>query len=304
MFLLFIMIFIHERTTGMNTTDNAWSIGIIGLGLIGGSMARAYREAGHQVYIRDLSPEVCAQAIACGAADGLLDDHLGASGRLDCLYLALYPAAAREILKEIAPRLGRETLVIDTCGVKRAICNACHAIAAAHGFTFLGGHPMAGSHFSGFSASRATLFRDASMIIVPPDQMTEEEAGAAISRARSLLDPLRFGSVTVCTAAHHDAMIAYTSQLAHVVSNAYVKSPTAQAHRGYSAGSYKDLTRVAYLNAPMWTELFLANRDNLLRELDGIISALGEYRTALADGDAEVLCRLLEEGKRCKESAK
>ncbi len=287
----------------MHSQKHSFSIGIIGLGLIGGSMARAYREAGHRVFIRDLSPEVCREAVDCGAADGLLDAHLRTSGRLDCLYLALYPAAAIEVLREIAPRLSPETLVIDTCGVKREVCDACYAIAAEHGFTFLGGHPMAGSHFSGFAAGRASLFRDASMIIVPPDCMPEREAKAAIERARLLLEPLNFGQITVCTAARHDAMIAYTSQLAHVVSNAYVKSPTAQVHKGYSAGSYKDLTRVAYLNAPMWTELFLANRDNLLRELDTIIAALGEYRTAMAESDAEALCRLLEEGKRCKESA-
>ncbi len=287
----------------MQQTDNKFTIGIIGLGLIGGSMARAYREAGHAVYVRDLSEDVCRIALDCGAADGRLDAHLDAGGRFDCIFLALYPGAAVETLASLAPRLGAGTLVIDTCGVKRSVCAACHAIAQAHGFTFLGGHPMAGSHFSGFGAGRADLFRDASMIVVPPAEMGEPEAEAAIARARALLEPLSFGVITVCTAEHHDAMIAYTSQLAHVVSNAYVKSPTAQAHKGYSAGSYKDLTRVAYLNAPMWTELFLDNRDNLLRELDGIIAALEQYRDAMAAGDAETLCRLLEEGKRCKESA-
>ncbi|MBR7184116.1 MAG: prephenate dehydrogenase [Clostridia bacterium] len=281
----------------------SYTVGIIGLGLIGGSMARAYREAGHSVYVRDLSADVCRLALECGAADGLFDAHLDAGGHFDCIFLALYPEAAVRTLAELAPRLGAGTLVIDTCGVKRTVCDACHAIAQAHGFTFLGGHPMAGSHFSGFGAGRADLFHDASMILVPPEGMDGAIADGAIRRAETLLAPLQFGSITVCTAAHHDAMIAYTSQLAHVVSNAYVKSPTALVHKGYSAGSYKDLTRVAYLNAPMWTELFLANRDNLVHELDGIIAALSQYRDAMAAGDAETLCRLLEEGKRCKERA-
>lgn len=287
----------------MLDTKAKLTIGIIGLGLIGSSMARAYREAGHAVYVRDLSADVCRLALDCGAADGLLDSHLVGGGQLDCVFIALYPGAAIETLAELAPRLGADTLVIDTCGVKRSVCEACHTIAEAHGFTFLGGHPMAGSHFSGFGAGRADLFRDASMILVPPAGMHAEEAQAAITRAKLLLTPLDFGVITVCTAEHHDEMIAYTSQLAHVVSNAYVKSPTAQAHKGYSAGSYKDLTRVAYLNAPMWTELFLDNRDNLLRELDGLIAALGEYRDAMAAEDAETLCALLEAGKRCKETA-
>ncbi|MBQ8397018.1 MAG: prephenate dehydrogenase [Clostridia bacterium] len=287
----------------MQQTEQKFTIGIVGLGLIGGSMARAYREAGHRVYVRDLSEDVCQVAMSCGAADGLLDAYLDEGGRFDCIFLAVYPGAAIATLEALASRLDKDTMVIDTCGVKRSVCAACHAIAQAHGFTFLGGHPMAGSHFSGFGAGRADLFHNASMIISPPEGMDESTAEAAIARARTLLAPLSFGVVTVCTAEHHDAMIAYTSQLAHVVSNAYVKSPTAQAHKGYSAGSYKDLTRVAYLNAPMWTELFLDNRDNLLRELDCIIAALGEYRGAMERGDAEELCRLLEEGKRCKESA-
>lgn len=288
----------------MHQIGQTFTIGIIGMGLIGGSMARAYREAGHRVYIRDLSAEVCEQAMACGAADGDLDRYLDDGGRFDCIFIALYPEATVSTLAGLAPRLGKDTLVMDTCGIKRSVCAACLAIAEEHGFTFLGGHPMAGSHFSGFSAGRATLFRDASMILVPPEGMGTAAAEEAIAHARALIAPLGFGTVTVCTAEHHDAMIAYTSQLAHVVSNAYVKSPTAQAHKGYSAGSYKDLTRVAYLNAPMWTELFMENRDNLLRELDNIINALGQYRDAMADSDADRLCTLLEEGKRCKESAK
>ncbi|MBQ8276192.1 MAG: prephenate dehydrogenase [Clostridia bacterium] len=288
----------------MHQIGQTFTIGIIGMGLIGGSMARAYAAAGHRVYIRDLSPAVCAEAMACGVAHGELDPYLESGGHLDCLIIALYPGATVTTLAELAPRLDKDTLVMDTCGIKRSVCAACRAIAEAHGFTFLGGHPMAGSHFSGFSAGRATLFRDASMILVPPEGMDSAAAEEAIACAKVLIAPLGFGTVTVCTAEHHDAMIAYTSQLAHVVSNAYVKSPTAQAHKGYSAGSYKDLTRVAYLNAPMWTELFMENRDNLLRELDNIINALGQYRDAMADGDTDRLCTLLEEGKRCKESAK
>ena len=288
----------------MHQIGQTFTIGIIGMGLIGGSMARAYAAAGHRVYMRDLSPAVCAEAMACGVAHGALDPYLESGGHLDCLIIALYPGATVTTLAELAPRLDKDTLVMDTCGIKRSVCAACRAIAEAHGFTFLGGHPMAGSHFSGFSAGRATLFRDASMILVPPAGMDSAAAEEAIARAKVLIAPLGFGTVTVCTAEHHDAMIAYTSQLAHVVSNAYVKSPTAQAHKGYSAGSYKDLTRVAYLNAPMWTELFMENRDNLLRELDNIINALGQYRDAMADGDTDRLCTLLEEGKRCKESAK
>ena len=156
---------------------------------------------------------------------------------------------------------------------------------------------MAGTHFSGFKYSRATLFKGAPMVLVPPvlDDMQ------LIDRVCQLLAPLGFGRFSVTTAEDHDEMIAFTSQLAHVVSNAYVKSPTATRQKGFSAGSSRDLTRVAWLNAPMWTELFLDNRDYLLNEIDCIIHSLSEYRAALSENDANALCQLLEEGKKRKE---
>ena len=163
--------------------------------------------------------------------------------------------------------------------------------------TYVGGHPMAGTENSGFKHSRADMFRGASMIVVP------EKANdlALIERVRALLAPVGFGRLTVTTAEKHDEMIAFTSQLAHVVSNAYMKSPTAGLHKGFSAGSYKDMTRVAWLNETMWTELFLDNSDYLIRELDLLTRSLQEYRDALARGDAETLKALLADGRRRKE---
>ena len=174
---------------------------------------------------------------------------------------------------------------------------AYRKLAEEHGFLFVGGHPMAGTHFSGFKYSRATLFKGAPMVLVPPvfDDMQ------LIDRVCKLLAPPAFGQFSVTTAEKHDEMIAFTSQLAHVVSNAYVKSPTAAAHKGFSAGSYKDLTRVAWLNPEMWTELFLENKDNLTREIDILIGELQQYRDAMAADDRETLCRLLDEGKKRKE---
>ena len=122
-------------------------------------------------------------------------------------------------------------------------------------------------------------------------------------RLKKVPKPCGFGSFTLSTAENHDRMIAYTSQLAHVVSNAYVKSPTAQEHKGFSAGSYKDLTRVARLNAPMWTELFLDNADNLSREVGTIIENLQAYKDAIDAHDAEKLQALLAEGDRLKREA-
>ena len=271
------------------------TVGIVGLGLIGGSLARAYHDAGWRVLAHNRSASVTEFAQMAGAVDApLTKDNLS---ECDLLLLAVYPQAAAEYLEDNAEIIGKNAVVIDCCGTKRDICAVGFRLAREHGFLFVGGHPMAGTHFSGFKYSRATLFKGAPMVLVPPvfDDMQ------LIDRVCRLLAPPAFGQFSVTTAEKHDEMIAFTSQLAHVVSNAYVKSPTASAHKGFSAGSYKDLTRVAWLNPQMWTELFLENKDNLTREIDTLIGELRQYRDAMASDDRETLCRLLDEGKKRKE---
>ena len=197
----------------------------------------------------------------------------------------------------IRDSLPPQAVVIDCCGTKSEICRVGFRLAEEYGFTFVGGHPMAGTQYSGLKHSRATLFKGASMVIVPPVYDDID----FLQRVKDLLAPAQFGRITVTTAEEHDEMIAFTSQMPHLVSNAFIKSPTARRHKGFSAGSYKDLTRVAWLNEQMWTELFLANRDNLIREVDGLIGELGKYREAMATGDAPALRALLAEGRRIKE---
>ena len=156
---------------------------------------------------------------------------------------------------------------------------------------------MAGTEQSGFKHSKANMFKGASMIIVPPvyDDIV------FLERIKNLLEPAGFGGITVTTAEKHDAMIAFTSQMAHLASSAFIKSPTVSMHKGFSAGSYKDLTRVAWLNEAMWAELFLENKDNLLYELDLFITSLSEYKKALETEDFAGLQTLLYDGKRLKE---
>jgi prephenate dehydrogenase len=187
-------------------------------------------------------------------------------------------------------------VVFDCCGIKRFICDRCFSLAKQYGFTFVGGHPMAGSHKAGFKNSRANLFHGVSMILVPPVY----DNPALFGQIEELLKPAGFGNLTVTTAEKHDEMIAFSSQMAHIVSNAYIKSPTARGHKGFSAGSYKDLTRVARLDARMWTELFIGNNDFLIHELDGFIDAVSLYRNALKEKNAALLIELLEEGSRLK----
>lgn len=273
-------------------------IGIVGLGLIGGSAAKAYKLAAEdRVLGYNRNRVILDYALLSGVIDGELCD--GNLAECDALILATYPAAAVDYLRQKAGLIGKNTLVLDFCGTKRMICREGFALAEKYGFTFVGGHPMAGTQYSGLKNAKATLFKGASMILVPP----RFDDIALLERVKRVLEPLGFARITVTHADYHDAEIAFTSQLAHVVSNAYVKSPSAQRHKGYSAGSYRDLTRVAWLNEKMWTELFLENREYLLKELSFLIGSLEQYRVALEEQDAERLEALLREGRECKERA-
>lgn len=271
-------------------------IGIAGLGLIGGSLAKAYKEhAGISVYGYDIDASITSFAQIYGAIDGTLDENT--IGECECIFIALYPKDAIAYLKEIASKVKTNALVIDCCGTKRKICAEGFRLARKYGFIFAGGHPMAGTHHAGFASSRASLFKGECMVIVPPvfDDM------ALFNRIKCIIELAGFKKISITTAQMHDQIIAYTSQMAHVVSNVYIKSPTARNHKGFSAGSYKDLTRVAWLSPRMWAELFIENNDNLVAELDIFLNELRQYRDAIAAKDYGTLCRLLEDGKKCKE---
>jgi len=270
------------------------NIGIVGIGLIGGSLAKAYKAGGHKVYGFDTDKSILGFAQLSGAIDDVLDEH--SIGQCNVIFIAVNHNDAVAYLQSAAPTIAKNTMVIDCCGIKRSVCSRCFPIADRHGFIFVGGHPMAGSHNAGFKNSRANLFRGASMILVPPVY----DDAALFGRIEEILKPVGFGHLTVTTAEKHDEMIAYSSQMAHVVSNAYIKSPAARGHKGFSAGSYKDLTRVARLNADMWAKLFMDNSDYLINELDGFISAVTRYKDALMAQDTDELKKLLEEGSQLK----
>ena len=272
------------------------NVGILGLGLIGGSLARAYAKAGHQVFACDTDQNM----LEFAKLAGIVADTLSENTIADCslILLAIYADASATWLENNAKYISKDTFVIDCCGIKQEICNRCFPVATNYGFAFIGGHPMAGSHFSGFKYSRSNLFQGAPMVLVPP----RFDDPVLLEQAKKLLAPCGFGSFSVTTAKAHDAMIAFTSQMPHIVSNAFIKSPTANSHKGFSAGSYKDLTRVAWLNPQMWAELFLSNKDNVLKELSFFIDSLKEYQQAIEDNDMEHLIKLLDDGKKCKEA--
>lgn len=300
-----------EREQGIPATDasrnaacRSMCVGIVGLGLIGGSFARAYRSLGATVYALDTDRDTM-DASMIETVEALLDDASIPS--CDLIILAAYPQACLEWLEEHAEILGRISdpdtsrgpIVIDTAGVKEAVCARAFELARVNGFAFVGTHPMAGTQYSGFAHARADLFRGAPMVLVPPET-DDARRLTLLDRAHTLLAPVGFGSFSVTSPEEHDRVIAFTSQLAHVVSNAYVKSPTARAHHGFSAGSYRDLTRVAHLNPGMWAELMMDDAKNLSQEIASLIEALDAYRLALDAGDRDRLRMLLAEGDRIK----
>lgn len=278
--------------------------GIVGLGLIGGSFARGYAQAGVRVLAWDPDEDVMVAA-SMGTVSGELNDET--LGECDIIVLACYPEACIEWLEAHAQALADATdteaimgpVVIDTVGIKGIVCERAFNLARENGFYFVGAHPMAGTQFSGYAHSRADLFEGAPLVLVPPavDDSLKLEL---LSQVREMVRPLGFGKFSVTSAGEHDHVIAFTSQLAHVVSNAYVKSPTAQEHHGFSAGSYRDLTRVAHLNASMWAELMTDNAQYLNQELTYLIDSLAAYRDALEKKDEEQLKELLAEGDRIK----
>ena len=275
------------------------NIAIIGLGLIGGSYAKATKARTlHTVYGFDLDSEVMMFARMTGAMDKALTDELLAE--CDLVLVALRPRAALQWTKEHAEILGKaKCVLVDICGVKRAVVGEMATMAEQNGYKYIGGHPMAGKEQGGFVNASDSLFDGASMILTPDDKTDLP----TLEMLKNYFTDIGFAHLTFTNPDEHDRIIAYTSQLAHVVSGAYVKSPTAQKRRGFSAGSFRDLTRVARLDEKMWTELMLDNREYLAEELRILIDNLKPYLEALEENDAEKLCECLKEGRIAKASA-
>lgn len=269
-------------------------IAMIGLGLIGGSMAKAIKvNTDHIVYGHDLNTSIMKKAKLVGAIDEpLTDDRLS---ECDLTIVALYPQASINYIQEKRALFKKGSTVLDCCGVKDLVCQEIEPIAKSEGFVFIGGHPMAGLEHSGFNYAKETLFNDASMVLTPTKGSIQD-----VERIKTLCQQIGFANIQIATPKEHDQMVAFTSQLAHVISSAYIKSPSALKHQGFSAGSYKDMTRVAKLNEGMWAELFLENPEFLTEEIDGIIHRLQEYSSAIKQGDKNLLCGLLKDGREKK----
>ncbi len=264
-----------------------WKIVVVGLGLIGGSVAKALKlNTEHRVLGVDVNEEVLLDACSCGAIDGKAGPEDLSSA--DVVYLCLYPEAALEFARKYGPKLKEGCVLTDACGIKREICLGMERLRGTGKYVFVAGHPMAGKELSGFAASDPSIFAGASYLVA--------SCGApewAVDRVACLAEAMGFGQVVRTTPEQHDRVIAFTSQVPHVLACAYVMSPRCREHKGFSAGSYRDVSRVANINAALWSGLFLDNRGPLTEELDELVKNLGLFRDAVAAGDEEKLRGLL-----------
>ncbi len=267
---------------------------IVGLGLIGGSIAKSLKQnTPHQVLGMDTDQDVLLDACSCGAIDGkaALED-LKTAG---LVYLCVYPEAALAFAKEQGPLLPEGCVLTDACGVKAAVCAGMERLAGTGRYAYVAGHPMAGKERSGFGASDPSIFIGASYIIA--------DTGApdwAVARVEELARAMGFGRIVHTTPQRHDQMIAFTSQAPHALACAYVMSPRCPEHQGFSAGSYRDVSRVASINDALWSRLFLDNREALVEELDQLQRNIGAIRDAVAGEDEEALRRLLKAAAEVK----
>ena len=267
-------------------------IGIIGLGLIGGSIAKAIKQnTKHEVLGFDVSEEVQNRAKLIKVTDDFLVE--GDPSSCDMVIIALYPSETLEYLENQKENFKKGAIVIDCCGIKTQICEVGNALSKQYGFHFIGGHPMAGIERSGLLYANAEMFKDATMILIPK----VNEDLSLMNDVSKFFRSLGFGKLQITTCEEHDQMIAYTSQLAHVVSSAYIKNDLSHKYKGFSAGSFQDMTRVAKLNEVMWTNLFMNNRKYLLEEIEQLMKRLSLYKDAIQEKDADTLRQLLKEGK-------
>jgi prephenate dehydrogenase len=270
-------------------------IGIVGMGLIGGSLCRAVKQyTQHRVYGMTRNPATVQFALSAGA----IDEELTHLGDMDLTIVALPPEATADFLTKHVGDFQKGAIVTDVCGVKQFIVDTADQLYFDAGVHYIGGHPMAGKETAGFANSDADLYKGASFIVTP----TALTSQTALETVKDLMLSIGFTRIATATPAEHDANIAYTSQLAHVVSSAYIKSPTLAKELGFSAGSFQDMTRVAKLDPDMWTSLFRLNREPLLFEINTLISNLTKFRDRLAADDVDAIHDSLNLGRVLKEN--
>lgn len=268
--------------------EGVMDILVAGLGLIGGSVAKSLRRAGYAADGFDRP-----QVLHAAAEEKVIVKACEDTSKYDLVIVALPPDAAMRFMDESLFRDG--AIVVDFCGIKGEIERMI--FSKPRNFRYVGCHPMAGKEVSGLANATESLFDGASMILV----RNERTDAAALAQLKNLYKEMGFSMIRECTAEEHDRKIAYTSQLAHIVSNAYVKSPEANGFSGFTGGSFQDMTRIAGVDEKIWTRLYMLNREAVTQQLALLVCKLQEYLNALEEGDESALCALLKEGRMRKE---
>ncbi len=267
-------------------------IAVIGMGIIGGSICGALTKAGYTVdgfSRRESTVEAAIKAGFVRAKGTKISDY-------DVVFIAVPPDATLAYLRDGEFKDG--ALVADICGVKTVMENAVYE--SKKNYRYVGLHPMAGKETSGLASASPDLFRGANLIVTVAEQTDVSD----VDELEEYVSAMGFGNILLCSAEEHDKKIALTSQLAHIVSNAYVKSPQVHGCEGFTGGSFQDMTRIAGVDERVWTPLYAHNRENVVRELDGLIDALSAYRDALRASDDEKLSALLKEGRLIRETVR
>lgn len=273
-----------------------FKIAVIGLGIIGGSMAYALRGFKNaQIFGCDIDPSTCNKALDCGAVDKASTNPKDAIKNADLIILCVYPEMILEIISKNKDSFKPGAIITDVCGVKTHLAKSIEKILPP-GTEFVGGHPMAGKETHGFDSASPELFGMCGYIITPTDSSTHKGTALIEEMARYI------GATRIAKASpsEHDSVIAYTSDLMHVAASALCLDYNKKMNRAYTAGAFRDCTRIANINPQLWTELFIENKSFLLAELDRYIDSLIKFKSAIETSDKERLCSLLTEVRKNK----
>lgn len=271
---------------------------IAGLGLIGGSFARSIKKfTDHHVIGIDSDDSSLDMALAMESIDEVIPvDRMDLLKKGDLIIVALPPHEIVKFILDNVKNFRSGSIVTDVCGVKEHILNSVAMPLEEANVDFIGSHPMAGTEFSGFAFSNSNMFHGASYLLTPSENAKLE----SIEMLRELALNIGFQNVIVTDPQTHDKAIAYTSQLAHIVSNSYIRSTTLPKEKGFSANSFLDMTRVALLDPNTWSELFILNKENLISEIDQLTEHIGELRNAIASENRIEIKNLLCKGRDLK----
>lgn len=272
------------------------NITIVGLGLIGGSYAMALKELGvHNVWGVDINQETLLKAENMNIIDKGYDDPKVPLEKSDIVVMCVYPQMVEKFIAENLEYFKNNAIITDTSGTKENIINSIKQ-NIREDLDFIGGHPMAGAEYRGIEMANKDIFKDATYILTPIESNRLEN----VSLLQDMIYGMGFKQICELTPSKHDEIMAYTSQLPHILSVALIDKLENDTHN-YVAGSFIDCTRVARINGDLWADLFIDNKDNIVKQIDNIQDKLNQIKDLIEHSDKEALSKVLDEARVKKE---